>query len=180
VCRSLLQQRRSTSRARLERTDGVASLATMSLTWQFSNEVHLPILARLNAQLVQDEGHSNPMGLGQLEARMRGWLETGYTAVIFREAADVVAYALYRPSDSGWEGPTGAIYLRQFFVVRNRRREGIGREAIEMLRSQILPAGCRITLETLLLNTAAQQFWRSLGFRDYCLTFEWSAPRGAV
>ena len=152
----------------------------MALTWQFSSNADLSLLARLNAQLIQDEGHANPMGVDQLEARMRTWLQSGYTAVIFREAHEVVAYALYRPSDNGWEGPTGAIYLRQFFVARDRRRQGIGREVIEAIRCEVLPPGCRITLETVLLNTAAQQFWRAVGFRDYSIAFEWSPPSGAV
>jgi len=152
----------------------------MVLTWQFSTQTDLPILARLNAQLIRDEGHANPMDVHQLEARMRTWLQAGYTAVLFREADEVVAYALYRSSDNGWEGPAGAIYLRQFFVSRDRRRQGIGREAIEALRREVLPRGCRITLETLLLNTAAQKFWRAVGFRDYSIAFEWSPSNGAV
>ena len=145
----------------------------MSMSWQFASAADLPVLARLNLQLIQDEGHPNPMSVDQLEARMRGWLQAGYTAVLFRDAEQVVAYALYRPSDNAWEGPGGAIYLRQFFVVRDRRRQGLGRQAIEVLRTEVLPAGCRITLETLLANTPAQAFWRAVGFRDYCITFEW-------
>ena len=146
------------------------------LTWHFASDVDLPALARLNAQLIQDEGHPNLLGVEQLEARMREWLNDGYVAVVYRDGGNVVAYALYRPSDSGWEGPAGAIYLRQFFVARERRRQGIGRAAVEILRREILPPACRITLETLLPNTPAQQFWRSVGFRDYAIAFESVAP----
>jgi len=34
-----------------------------------------PQLARLNLQLIRDEGHRNPMTSDELEARMRTWLD---------------------------------------------------------------------------------------------------------
>jgi predicted acetyltransferase len=64
------------------------------------------------------------------------------------------------------------IYLRQFFVVRNRRREGIGRRAMEILRSQIWPKTKRLTVEVLVANKSAVAFWRAIGYMDYALTFE--------
>jgi GNAT superfamily N-acetyltransferase len=85
---------------------------------------------------------------------------------------DGVAYALYRPSDDGWEGPAGGVYLRQLFVCRAKRRRGVGRAAVELLREEVWPRGCRVTLETLLHNEPARAFWRSLGFREYSIAFE--------
>jgi len=32
------------------------------------------LLARLNHELIRDEGHRNPMTVPQLEQRMRGWI----------------------------------------------------------------------------------------------------------
>ena len=55
---------------------------------------------------------------------MRGWLSTEYRAVSFRREAPVVAYALFRNDE--WN----RIYLRQFFVVRDARRQGVGRAAV--------------------------------------------------
>jgi len=54
-----------------------------------------PLLAELNHQLIQDEGHRNRMTLPELEQRMRCWLAGEYRAVIFEDGGDVVAYALY-------------------------------------------------------------------------------------
>jgi hypothetical protein len=34
---------------------------------------------------------------------------------------------------------------------------------------------CRITLEALIPNKAAHAFWRSLGFREYCVSYELAA-----
>ena len=123
------------------------------------------LLADLNHQLIRDEGHRNPMTVSELEQRMRGWLSSEYVTIIFQERDEVVAYALYReqPAD---------IYLRQLFVVRDRRRQGIGREALNILRSQIWPKDKRLTVEVLVRNTTAVAFWRALGYRDYALTLE--------
>jgi len=66
-------------------------------------------LAELNHQLIRDEGHRNPMTVSELEQRMNGWLAGEYTAVLFENDGEVVAYALYR------EEPE-EIYLRQLFV----------------------------------------------------------------
>ena len=122
-------------------------------------------LAELNHQLIHDEGHRNPMTVPELEQRMRGWLASEFAAVIFEKGAEVVAYALYR------EQPE-EIHLRQLFVVRNRRRRGLGRQAMEMLRSKIWPKRSRLTVDVLVQNTVAIAFWRAVGYKDYALTLE--------
>jgi len=131
------------------------------------------LLAELNDQLIRDEGHRNPMKVPELEQRMRGWLASQYAAVLFEDGGEVVAYALYR------EQPE-EVYLRQLFVVRNRRRQGIGRQAMETLRSKIWPKNKRLTVEVLVHNTAAIAFWRAVGYKDYCLTLESLPDPGAA
>jgi len=123
------------------------------------------LLAELNHELIRDEGHRNPMTVPQLEQRMRGFIEGEYRAIIFEEYGEVVACALYR------EG-TDEVYLRQLFVVCHRRRNGIGRRAVEVLRSQVWPKNRRLTVEVLVTNAAAVAFWRALGYVDYALTLE--------
>jgi predicted acetyltransferase len=124
------------------------------------------LLAELNLQLLHDENHRNKkMSLPELEQRMRGWLASEYAAVIFEKEGEVVAHALYREQ-------TEEIYLRQLFVARNRRRKGIGREAFEILRTKIWPKNKRLTVDVLIQNTAAIAFWRSVGYKDYCLALE--------
>jgi predicted acetyltransferase len=125
-----------------------------------------PLLAELNHLLLHDEGHRNKeMSMPELEQRMRGWLVSEYNAVIFEEDGAIVAYALYR------EQPE-EIYLRQLFVARNRRRNGIGRKAMEILRTKIWPANKRLTVDVLVQNMAAIAFWRTVGYKDYCLALE--------
>lgn len=105
------------------------------------------------------------MTVSELEQRMKGWLVSEYAAMIFENAGEVVAYALYR------EQPA-EIYLRQLFVLRNQRRKGIGKEAVEILRSKIWPKNKRLTVEVLVKNEKAVAFWRAVGYKDYCLTLE--------
>ena len=124
-----------------------------------------PLLAALNYQLIRDEGHRNQMTVPELEERMRGWLSGEYGAVIFEDAGDVVAYGLYR------EQPD-LIYLRQLFVVRHRRRQGLGRRAVEILRSQVWPKDRRLTVDVLVANQSGIAFWRSVGYTDYALSLE--------
>jgi len=123
------------------------------------------LLAELNHQLIHDEGHRNKMTVPELEQRMKGWLASEYAAVIFEDCEEVISYALYR------EQPE-EIYLRQLFVARNRRRQGIGRQAFEILRSIIWPANKRLTVEVLVKNKAAVAFWRAVGCKDYSLKLE--------
>jgi GNAT superfamily N-acetyltransferase len=123
----------------------------------------LPLLADLNRQLIEDEGHSNPMSVAELEDRMRAWLVRTYTAVLFMKEGSVVGYALYRTDNTG-------IFLRQFFICRDARRKGLGRAAMDMLFRRVWPTGALVTLEALSANRAAIDFWRALGFEDYALT----------
>jgi predicted acetyltransferase len=123
------------------------------------------LLAELNHQLIRDEGHRNPMTIPELEQRMKGWLASEYAAVIFENGGEVIAYALYREQ-------LEEIYLRQLFVVRNQRRKGLGRQAMDILRSKIWPKRKRLTVGVLIQNEAAVAFWRSVGYKDYSLTLE--------
>ena len=137
----------------------------ISLTFRRATQADCRLLAELNHRLIRDEGHRNPTKVEQLESRMRDWLGGEYAAILFSIGSDLVAYALFREGDD-------EIYLRQFFVVAERRRRGIGGRAIALLRSEIWPKKKRLTVEVLVHNAAAIAFWRACGYRDYSLTLE--------
>ncbi len=127
---------------------------------------HAHLLGAFNLQLIQDEGHRNPMTELQLAKRMRDWLRRrDYAGQVFEAGGEVVAYALYRElSDQ--------IYLRHLFVVRHRRRQGIGREAMRILMSEVWPPGKRLVVEVLSANASAIAFWKATGYREYSLCLE--------
>jgi GNAT superfamily N-acetyltransferase len=136
-----------------------------TLRWRFASVDDSPALAALNELLIADEGHENPMKRAQLERRMRGWLGSEYRGVLFEQATRVVAYALYR--DDEW----GRIHLRQFFVLRDVRRQGVGAAALQLFREAVVP-GRRVLVEVLAQNAAGKAFWLASGFREYALTLE--------
>ena len=123
------------------------------------------LLGLLNHQLIEDEGHRNPMTVPELQDRMRGWLAKEYTAVLFENEKEVVAYALFRDEPD-------QIYLRQFYVRRDQRQKGYGSEAMEILKKKIWPETKRLVVEVLTGNQAGISFWKAVGFQEYCLTLE--------
>jgi GNAT superfamily N-acetyltransferase len=145
-----------------------------------------PTLALMNRRLIEDERHVNPMGLPELEARLRDWLERGeYRAALFftdeftdveREVgaepdgaadseSDVPAgYVLYQLRRDYYFPERDVVYVRHFYVERGRRRQGIGRLAFETIARERFPAGATLDLEVLATNPVGREFWTSLGF----------------
>lgn len=124
-----------------------------------------PTLARMNQSLIQDEGHRNAMSLDELVERMRRWLEAEYQAVMFYDEQQLVGYVLFKVEPE-W------VYLRQFFIRRDRRRQGVGRAAIEWLSNNVWTDRSRLRLDVLVNNSVGIEFWKALGFTEYCLTME--------
>ena len=125
----------------------------------------IPELALLNAALIRDEGHRNTMTVPQLEARMRQFFDQGHVAVLFGDDGRTTGYALWRVDDDG-------IYLRQFFIAEHARRRGLGREAVQWLCANAWQDAERVILQVLLNNQRGIEFWRAVGFADYCITME--------
>ena len=65
------------------------------------------------------------------------------------------------------ETETGTPYLVRFMVDAGHQRQGIGRQAVELLAHELRHAGWA-TLETSFLpvEDGAEGFWRSCGFTD--------------
>jgi ribosomal protein S18 acetylase RimI-like enzyme len=133
--------------------------------YRFATEEDVPALARMNHELIRDEGHRNPMSLVELEDRMADWIDDDHEAVVFIRDGVEVGYALYR-FEPDW------VYVRQFYVDPKCRRSGVGRAALAWLRKHPWQNELRVRLEVLVGNTMGIAFWRSCGFSDYALTME--------
>jgi ribosomal protein S18 acetylase RimI-like enzyme len=129
-----------------------------------ATDADLALLARWNRELIEDERADDPMTAGQLELRMRGWLQRGHRAVIFEENGAPQAYALFALEER-------EVTLRQFFVAREQRRRGVGREAFALFRERCVPAGASLSLEVLVHDASALAFWRAVGLREHALRF---------
>ncbi|HWB13620.1 MAG TPA: GNAT family N-acetyltransferase [Pirellulales bacterium] len=129
-----------------------------------------PLLAEMNQCLILDEGHQNRMSLDELTQRMRGWLEKEYRAVIFDKGDTCVGYALFK-EEPAW------VYLRQFFIRKECRRQGLGRAAIVWLSTNVWSQVGRVRLDVLVNNSTGIAFWKTLDFTEYCLTMERALPK---
>ena len=76
-------------------------------------------LAVLNKRLIEDEKSDNPMNTEELENRMASFLTGEYNAYFFKEADEIIGYALVRHTCS-------PLYLRQFYIDRAYRRKHHG------------------------------------------------------
>jgi GNAT superfamily N-acetyltransferase len=145
--------------------EGAGRLPRITMRCRNATVEDAPVLAQMNHQLIRDEGHRNRMSVDELAQRMRHWLEGEYQAVLIEDREEIVGYALFK-REAEW------VYVRQFFVRSERRRQGIGRAAWAWLCESKWRESPRIRLDVLVGNVVAIQFWRSLGFEDYCLTME--------
>jgi GNAT superfamily N-acetyltransferase len=131
------------------------------LGWRRATRRDLPLLAEWNRRLIVDE-RAWKVTLGDvpfLRRRLRRWLSGPYRAVLFHRLGVPVAYALYRKREQG-------VYLRQFYVDRPRRRDGVGRAAWRLLFREVLPKKGDVSVDVLLHNRRGMAFWHAAGFRD--------------
>lgn len=135
------------------------------LSFRRATTADCAILGDLNFQLIHDLHLPHLLSREQMVRRMRRFLKSGHRAILFEQDDQVLAYALYRESKQ-------EIYLRQFLVVRKARRKGVARRALAMLRSQIWSKRKRLTLEVLVTNRRALEFWRKVGYVDHALKLE--------
>jgi ribosomal protein S18 acetylase RimI-like enzyme len=126
--------------------------------------VDMPRLAEMNKQLIEDEGHPNPMMVPELTERMAGWLAGEYTGYLLRRDGEIVAYALYRDDGDTW-------YLRHLYVERGHRRQGLATQLLDWLFASIW-TGKPVRLDVLAHNAGAIAFYEAYGFRTGCLRME--------
>jgi len=117
----------------------------------------IPQLANFNKQLIEDEKSDNPMSVSELEKRMDDFLTTEYDAYFFEKDSVIVGYALVKKSCS-------PLYLRQFFIGREYRKNHCGTEAFHALLEYLEVES--IDIEVLSENEAGNHFWESLGFKE--------------
>ena len=139
------------------------------MKYRFATLADIPILAGMNLRLTEDENHRNRFKPEQwFKNRMEQFIDNDYKAVLFEKEGKIVAYALYRNHPDHDD----TIYLRQIFVERESRREGIGREVMIILKTNIWPNEKRLTVEVLSHNEVARKFFQSVGYKEYCIELE--------
>jgi GNAT superfamily N-acetyltransferase len=144
----------------------------MPISIRAATEGDLPILATMNKRLIEDEGHRNPMSLDQLLHRMQSWLSSNWAVHLFLQADNtIVGYSLHQLRRDDYFANEVNVYLRQFFIERAYRDQGLGSEAFRAI-SKTFPENCTVVIEVLAVNPRGQKFWQSLGFDTYCTTMK--------
>ena len=129
----------------------------------------LPILVRMNRELTEDEQHRNRFKSEEwFQERMKSFLNNEYEAVLFEIDDKAIGYALY----GNHAEHDDTIYLRQIFVDRSLRRQGLGLKAMEILMEEIWSEKKRLTVGVLSDNKTAFSFYKSVGFKKYSIELE--------
>ena len=128
------------------------------------NNQDVPQLAVMNKHLIEDEKSNNPMRVEELEQRMQGFLSSDYKAYLFVEDESVLGYALVRHTST-------PLYLRQFYIKREFRRQHYGKMAFELLMKYIQADA--INIDVLPWNERGRLFWKSCGFEETCISMRY-------
>ncbi len=142
----------------------------------------LDLLAQMNRQLIEDEGHRNPMTVAELKERFKRFVaEDGWNVDLLMSDSEVIGFATHRHEvDEAAEGGQ-SVHLRQFFIDRQHRGEGFGRAALQALIQARFKPGERIFLHVLENNLRGQAFWSRTGFVPYGRVMEMNvAEEGAT
>ena len=125
-------------------------------------------LAEMNKRLIDDEKSDNPMSVGELEDRMKGFLNNDHSAYFFLEDGQVIGYALVRNS-------ADPVYLRQFFIDRDHRKQRCGTRAFQLLVEHL--GVKKLELEVLPWNEAGRSFRKSCGFKEISITMRYEEKK---
>jgi GNAT superfamily N-acetyltransferase len=117
------------------------------------------LLAEMNRMLIEDEKAETKLSLPQLEERMANFLQTDYRAYFFETDGRVIGYALCNKQKA-------PIYLRHFFICREERRKGYGKQAFHALLDHLHTG--EIDIDVYVWNHSGLAFWESLGFQKRC------------
>jgi len=149
----------------------------MTLSIRVATEDDIEVLAMMNKQLIEDEGHRNPMSVPELAQRMGGWLRSGWDADVFVQAntpasGTIIGYALYQHRKDDFFPDQRVVYLRQFLIKREYRDQGLGRLALRELFNARFPSKCTVIVDVLTANERGIRFWQQVGFQPYSMTLK--------
>jgi len=148
----------------------------MEIALRQATTADAPLLARLNREMIEDEHNRNPMTLAELEARMRGWLEGDWVAVLILADGQEAGYCLYQARRDSYFPERPVVYVRHYMVARGFRRRGVGRAAFERIVAECFDPRATVELDVLAGNPRGRAFWDALGFQPYATTLKREPP----
>src|SRR5690606_27727113 len=101
-----------------------------------------PLLARMNRELADDEGHRNPMTVSEMEERFHRFVGIeGWSVDLFLLGDEIVGYATHRRETDPTDPGSQRVFLRQFYIARHHRRDGLGQAAFDILAATRFNSG---------------------------------------
>ncbi|MFM0305226.1 GNAT family N-acetyltransferase [Paraburkholderia sediminicola] len=138
-----------------------------------ANPDEFGLLARMNRELIEDEGHRNPMTVPQLTERFQSFVSNeGWQVDVLLSGSTIVGFMTHRYEPDIAEPSGFRVFLRQFYISRDKRRGGIGSRAVELLFKKRFKPGDRVFLDVLEVNPIGRAFWSRSGFSPYSTTME--------
>lgn len=139
----------------------------MELTLRPATLADASLLGAMNRQLGDDEHSRNSLDVPALVARMEKWLSEDWQAVVIESPSRAIGYALFQIGHDYYNATIPEVYVRQFFIARDQRGQGIGRRAFDMLLRDVFPPGAHVHLDVLATNPRGARFWETLGFHPF-------------
>lgn len=143
----------------------VSNINTLYLRQGTHNDIE--ILAEMNQELIQDEKSTNPMTYTELHNRMTDFLKQNWKAILLVLDEEIVGYGLYQERVETIDRDLREIYLRQYFIRRQFRGRGLGKEGIKRMNEEFFPESSLIIIDVLESNPEGKRFWESIGFKPY-------------
>lgn len=114
-------------------------------------------LACMYRYLREDENAPGFISDDELRNQISSFLEGDYKAFAFSDEGKTVGYALINMT-------LKPLYLRHFFICRDQRRKGYGREAMRCIMEYLQIS--EIDIEVYAWNERGLAFWKSIGFKE--------------
>ena len=133
----------------------------MNVTIRPATEADLPAIHQLVRELAIYE-RAEEQFTADLDTYRADFREGAFEALVAEEGGTVVGMALYYLTYSTWKGKM--LYLEDFVVRPERRRQGIGRFLFEAFLTQAVKRDCRLVKwQVLDWNTPALRFYERYG-----------------
>jgi 8-oxo-dGTP pyrophosphatase MutT (NUDIX family) len=136
-----------------------------SLSYTHAQDEDVPMLEKLNADLLQAQNVESGMTLDALEVRMREFLAAEYQAVLFVFREKVVGYALFKLE------PKFA-FVRHIYVDTSVAKKVRVDTAFQLLRKGEFEDYASVRLDVPEGNKESLKIWESIGFRPRSVRLE--------
>ena len=151
----------------------------MTVAIRKADPADVALLAQMNHRLVTDQGSVSTYSLQKFAQRFEEWLRTGEWQVdVVVEKEQIVGYAVYQERRDYYCEDKKVTYLRQFYIDRQYRGKGVGREALMTLVRTRFPKDMEVAVDVVASNPGGREYWSKMGFSPYFTQMTWTGVRG--